>query len=86
MQSHGNDACVLRAYHPKRVRAKQTTEEKKKRERNKSVSTRRRGGYKKATPDKSVVKLMKTTSQVITANMALEGAMSEEEKLTSRTI
>lgn len=29
---------------------------------------------------------MKTTSQVIAANMALEGAMSEEEKLTSMTI
>lgn len=45
----------------------------------------RRRGFKKATPVKSVVRLMKTTSQVITANMALEGAMSEEQKLTSRT-
>lgn len=44
------------------------------------------GGVKKATPVKSVVKPMKSTSQVITANMALDGAMSEEQKLTSRTI
>lgn len=78
MQSHGNDACVLRAYHPKRVRAKKKKWNK--------ASPKAHGGFKKATPVKSVVKQMKTTSQVITANMALEGAMSEEEKLTSRTI
>lgn len=42
------------------------------------------GELEKATPVKFVVKLMKT-SQGITSNMALEGAMSEE-KLTSRTI
>lgn len=47
---------------------------------------RGQGRFKRATPVKSVVRLMKTTSQVITANMALEGATSEEEKLTSRTI
>lgn len=53
---------------------------------NKSVSKGAGGEFKRATPVKSVVRLMKTTSQLITANMALEGAMSEEEKLTSRTI
>lgn len=69
---------MLRAYHPKRVRAKTRIKRLQK--------GAGGGGFKKATPVKSVVRQMKTTSQVITANMALEGAMSEEEKLTSRTI
>lgn len=52
----------------------------------KNASPKAQGDLKRATPVKSVVELMKTTSQVITANMALEGAMSEEGNLTSRTI
>lgn len=69
--------------HAPRVSSKTRT---RKNQNKASPKRRRRGGFKKATPVKSVVRQMKTTSQVITANMALEGAMSEEEKLTSRTI
>lgn len=40
-----------------------------------------------ATPVRSVVKgADENNKSLITANMALEGAMSEEQKLTSRTI
>ena len=67
---------------------KKTTRKKKKKKkktaRKKNGSPMAQGELEKATPVKFVVKLMKT-SQGITSNMALKGAMSEE-KLTSRTI